>query len=75
MNKICLSNESDFPLLVMIEPNAEYFEIPPKKQGNLSGDIGTEVLQIDYNKDDCISIWITGEVEVTVGDRVYKFAA
>jgi hypothetical protein len=75
MNKITLSNNSNADVRVMIEPLADTFDIPVSSSADLLFTPSPihKGLQIDIHDENCITIWIDGDIDVRIGETHLSF--
>lgn len=74
-NNLLISNDTQIDLRVMLEPNADVFDINPASFAEVIADFANspEPLQIVVHPDSCISIWIIGDVYVKLEEGNLEF--
>lgn len=75
MQKLLLSNRTECDLRVILEPNADVFDIPVNKTAEIFSDsiIINNTIEIGIYSENCVSLLVIGDVKVNIENSSQLF--
>ena len=75
MDILSISNKTNLPLRVMLEPLADTFDIAPSDTAEVTCEFALhgQPVEVEFHPENFISIWTIGEVRVNLGDTDLRF--